>query len=114
MIATPSPQAVPAARHHARRMKVLTTLDAARIGELLRADDFFWLDLMSPDDGTLRRVQEIFGFHPAAVEDSREWSQLPKVDLYGEHLLLVFFGAGRQDGADIPIEVHVYLSGSWI
>src|SRR4051794_29952176 len=94
-------------------MEVLTTVDEARIRKLLEADDFFWLDLTRPAEADLRGVQNLLGIHPAAIEDSMEWSQLPKADDYGRHVLLVFFSAGRDEGTLVPIEVHVHLSGSW-
>jgi magnesium transporter len=52
--------------------------------------------------------------HPAAIEDSLEWDQLPKVDRYGDHLLIVFFAAESIDGGSRPREVHIYLSGDWL
>jgi magnesium transporter len=96
-------------------MEVLTTVDERRIGELVAADEFFWMDLRAPDARQLDALGRLFGLHPAAMEDSEEWGQLPKVDDYHDHLLLVFFTAQRQwDGRARPVEVHVYLSGGWI
>jgi magnesium transporter len=93
---------------------VLTAIDEPRLRELVAADDFFWLDLMSPSDADLDLLHDVFDIHPAAIEDSREWRQLPKVDDYEDRLLLVFFSAGHQDSAAVPIEVHVHLSGTWV
>jgi magnesium transporter len=95
-------------------LEVLTTLDPERIRALRAAGEFFWLDLQSPDPASVVTLGDLFGFHPAAVEDSREWEQLPKVDDYGDHVLLVFFTAERLDGETRPREVHFYISGSWI
>jgi magnesium transporter len=96
-------------------MEVLTMVDEHRIGELVAADEFFWLDLRAPGPEQLDAAGRLFGLHPAAMEDSEEWGQLPKVDDYPDHLLLVFFTAQRRpDGRSHPVEVHVYLSGGWI
>ncbi len=89
-------------------MRVLTGLDDLPAGE------FFWLDLVSPTLDDLERLGDQLGLHPAAVEDSREWDQLPKTDDYGDHLLIVFFTAERTNGVTRPREVHVYLSGGWV
>jgi magnesium transporter len=96
-------------------MEVLTTVDERRVRELVAADEFFWLDLRAPAQDQLSAVGRLFDLHPAAMEDSEEWDQLPKVDDYHDHLLLVSFTAQRgRDGRNRPVEVHVYLSGGWI
>ncbi len=95
-------------------MDVLSELDDDRLGGLLREDRFFWLDLTDPGPEALEALGERFGLRPAAVEDSREWGQLPKVDRYGDHLLLVFFTADTLEPVSEPREVHVYLSGGWM
>jgi len=59
----------------------------------------------------------MLGLHPMAMEDTREFGQRPKVDVYESHVLVVFF-TGRRTGGDDPvaepIEVHVYVSGDFI
>jgi magnesium transporter len=84
------------------------------VEEVRGAQTFFWLDLMSPTAEDLERMSELLGLHPAAVEDSREWEQLPRLDEYDDHALLIFFTARERDGHVEPVEVHVYVSGSWI
>ena len=95
-------------------MEVLTSLDRGPIAELQAAGTFFWVDLDRPSAEELDAASQLFGLHPAAMEDSREWDQLPKVDGYGDHVLLVFYTAERTDGGTRPREVHVYVSGGWI
>src|SRR6476661_2586250 len=95
-------------------MEVLTACDRALVENLRAHDEFFWLDLAAPTEDDLSGMEHMFGIHPAAAEDSREWRQLPKADSYGEHLLIVFFTAGPVDGVNQPIEVHVYVSGGWV
>ena len=95
-------------------MEVLTSVDAERIRALRAGDSFFWLDLLHPAHDDLERLSDVLDLHPAAVEDSREWDQLPKLDDYRDHVLMVFFSAEVADGATRPIEVHIYVSGSWI
>ena len=90
-------------------MQVLTSVDEVR-----DAQTFFWLDLLSPSHADLARLSEHLGLHPAAIEDSIEWEQLPRLDDYDDHVLLVFFSARELEGHVEPVEVHVYISGSWI
>ncbi len=97
-------------------MEVLTEVDDGRIRKLLEADTFFWLDLLETnnDHTQLDKLSPLLGLHPAAIEDTREWGQLPRLDDYGDHVLLIFFTAREVDGRVEPVEVHVYVSGRWI
>jgi magnesium transporter len=98
-------------------MEVLTEVDEARIRSHLEDDEFFWLDLTAPGPDAFARVGDMLGLHAMAMEDTREFGQRPKVDIYESHVLVVFFTA-RRTGSDepvaSPIEVHVYVSGDFI
>jgi magnesium transporter len=96
---------------------VLTSVDESKIREQRERDEFFWLDLLSPSDEELEQVGTLLGLHPAAIEDTREFGQRPKVDIYDQMLLLVFYSARETSDPDWPaepIEIHVYLSGSYV
>jgi magnesium transporter len=98
-------------------MDVLTAVDAERIADHRRRDEFFWLDLQDPDHADLHSLQSALNLHPMALEDTREFGQRPKVDVYQAYVLAVFFTAREADEPDRvvhPVEVHVYVSGSWI
>jgi magnesium transporter len=98
-------------------MHVLTEVDPAEIARLRDHDEFFWIDLSSPSDEDVERLGEALGLHPVALEDTREFGQRPKLDPYGNHLLLVFYTAiatGDPGWPADPLEVHVYLSGSYM
>jgi magnesium transporter len=95
---------------------VLTTVDADRIADHRRRDEFFWLDLESPAARELDALRAALDLHPMALEDTREFSQRPKVDTYEDHVLVVFYTVVRGPGDPVhqPAEVHVYVSGHWI
>jgi magnesium transporter len=98
-------------------MEVLTDVDEQRLGALLERKHFFWLDLHQPTSDAFARVGEMLGLHPMAMEDTREFGQRPKVDVYESHVLVVFYTGrrtGRDDPVAEPIEVHVYVSGDFI
>ena len=42
----------------------------------------FWVDLMKPTEEELFLLDEIFGFHPLAIEDTINYSQRPKIEAY--------------------------------
>jgi magnesium transporter len=98
-------------------MEVLTEVDEARIKTLLERGHFFWLDLHEPPAEAFAQVGGLLGLHPMAMEDTREFSQRPKVDAYESHVLVVFYTArrtGEDEPVAVPIEVHVYVSGDFV
>jgi magnesium transporter len=92
-------------------MLVLTQIDRARIAAHLERDDFFWLDLRDPPPPDVEALGDLLGLHPVAIEDTREFGQRPKVDVYEDNALVVFYSARRWDDSVEPLEVHVYVSG---
>ena len=98
-------------------MQVLTNVDEARIRALQQRGEFFWLDLHDPGPDEFELVGGMLGLHPVAMEDTREFGQRPKVDVYESHVLVVFFTArrtGSENPVATPIEVHVYVSGDFV
>jgi magnesium transporter len=88
-------------------MQVLDTVDLEAIRALHEREEFFWLDLDSPSDADLDALGKLLVIPDLAVEDSKEFGQRPKLDDYGERVLIVFYGA---HGTDL-VEVHVHVSG---
>jgi magnesium transporter len=97
-------------------MEVLTGMDADSIRALCERDEYFWLDLVRPEPEALDELGRLLHVHPLALEDSREFSQRPKLDRYPDALLLVYWSARAvEDGTAVePVEVHLHLSGSWL
>ena len=93
-----------------------TQIDEAQIRDHLERDHFFWLDLTSPDSDDLAKLHELFGWHPLAIEDTEQFGQRPKLDIYGDYALLVFYGAWRHGPTDLePLrEVHLFVSGQYV
>jgi len=42
----------------------------------------FWLDMVKPTDEEYAILDDVFGFHPLAIEDSIQYSQRPKIESY--------------------------------
>src|SRR4051794_1475462 len=91
-------------------MHVLDHFDADRIRALCASGHFFWLDLTEPTEAQIGELAEILDLPPLAVEDTVEFHQRPKVDDYGERLLIVFYGAEPATAGAQLIEVHVHLA----
>ena len=99
-------------------MEVLERVDHDRIAQLRERDEFFWLDLTGPSPDEVKMLGELLDLHPVAIEDTVEFDQRPKLDSYGDHLLFVFYTVrkGRNTGEALfePVEVHIYISGSFV
>jgi len=93
-----------------------TQIDKERIRDHIERDHFFWLDLSSPGPDELAQLQELFGFHPLALEDTEHFGQRPKLDNYGDYVFLVFYGAWRHSAKDpAPLrEVHLFITGQYL
>lgn len=85
-----------------------TAADRERVAALLSGGRFFWLDLHRPGPEELGMLGELFGFHPLAIEDSEQFGQRPKVELYDDVAFVVAYGA--PDGEDDLVEVHCFLA----
>jgi magnesium transporter len=95
-------------------VRVLTALDRPQIEDLRRRDEFFWLDLDNPSEDDVSALQEIFGFHPLTIEDTRKFGQRPKLENFGEYAFVVFYGA-RLEGDRVHLtEMHLFVSGSYV
>ena len=97
-------------------MRELSEYNHDEIADLRARDEFFWLDLDAPGEATLGAIADQLGWHPLAVEGTREWNQRPKLDDYEDHVLLVFYGlrpASEPQDAK-PLEVHIYVHGGYV
>jgi magnesium transporter len=99
-------------------MEVLETVDRERLADLRERDEFFWLDLTGPSAADIKAMGEALSLHPIAIEDTVEFSQRPKLDIYGDHALFAFYTVrkGRSTGEGVfePVEVHIYISGGFV
>jgi magnesium transporter len=96
-------------------MQILEAIDRERIAALRGAGEFFWLDLQAPTPEQVIELGEVFELHPLALEDTQSFGQRPKLDEYGDKVLLVFYGMhhGGQEGHAL-VEVHLHISGDWL
>ncbi len=107
------------------RLVCFTGVQAEEFREHVDSDRFFWVDLHAPSDADIDRLGEVFHFHPLAIEDAKSLRQRPKLDLYGDHVFLVFYGArqhtperrpgeGATADAGLLSEVHMFISGNYV
>ncbi|HET7510456.1 MAG TPA: magnesium/cobalt transporter CorA [Solirubrobacterales bacterium] len=96
-------------------MRFLDSIDREAIADLLKRDEFFWLDLTDPGEPEAKQLGEAFSFHPLPLEDMLKRNQRPKLEDYDEYMFLVYYGASYGDDGVIHLEeVHAFLSGAYI
>jgi len=103
-------------------MHILDAIDDDLLDRLTAAREFFWLDVVSPSDEQLAALARRFRWHPLAVEDTRESGQRPKIDHYGNHMMIVFYGTDGFPSAPVDddhymptlVEVHLLISGACV
>jgi magnesium transporter len=63
--------------------RVSTDPDPANLAAALRDPGaVFWVDINKPEDEEYALLDEVFGFHPLAIEDSINRAQRPKIESY--------------------------------
>src|SRR6185295_19520575 len=63
--------------------RVSTETDEKTLAAALRdGKSSFWLDMNKPTDEELSLLDDVFGFHPLAIEDTIGYSQRPKIESY--------------------------------
>jgi magnesium transporter len=97
-------------------VRFLDHIDQSAIGAMLDRDEYFWLDLDAPTDADVDTLDDLFHFHPLALEDLRKKRQRPKLEDFGDYMFLVYYGA-RAPGDDTEVrleEVHAFISGGYL
>src|SRR4029079_14995572 len=75
-----------------------------------------WIGLFRPTEAQFRPVAEEFGLHELAVEDAIVAHQRPKIDSYGEKLVLVTRAATYVDPEEEVEfgEIHIFVGSNFI
>ena len=94
--------------------KQLPKVDRAAIESRLSSRDYFWLDLEQPDEAEYALLEDVFRFHPLAVEDSQQFGQRPKMEDYGEFVFFVVYGAAPPPDLDRLVEVHCFYGENFL
>lgn len=76
---------------------------------------FDWIGLADPTAQEMETVREQFALHPLAVEDALTPTQLPKVEIYGQHLFIVARTAVLEEGERIGYgQTAIFLGRDFI
>jgi magnesium transporter len=82
------------------------------VAELIEAGQPFWLDIENPTYEVIDQLATLLGLHPLAVEDSKQFGQRAKLQVYGNGAMLVGFGLDEQ--LREPVEVHCYCTTGFL
>ena len=80
--------------------------------QLVEAGQPFWLDIENPTDEVIDQLAALLGLHPLAVEDSKQFGQRAKLQVYRNGAMLVGFGLDEQ--LREPVEVHCYYTTGFL
>jgi magnesium transporter len=113
-------------------VRFLDHIDRGAIGEMLGSDEYFWVDLDAPSEADVSTLDDLFHFHPLALEDLRKKGQRPKLEDFDDYMFLVYYGAQAPEGGAPPApdappeagpaegerikleEVHAFISGGYL
>ena len=75
-----------------------------------------WIDLEDPTPAEGKILEDIFHFHPLAIEDTVSDIQHPKVDDYGEYAFLVVHGVRYESPQDtfVTRELDIFLGPNYL
>ena len=83
--------------------------DPARIDELLASGAFLWVDVDSREPEEMDDLGRRFDFDPAAIEDVLDVEQLPKYQVYDDHLFVVLHALVTTDDRIDTHEVDCFV-----
>jgi len=84
------------------------------IPELLNSDEgVVWVELPDPGDAEIRVMEDIFRFHPLAIEDTRNQEQRPKAEDFPDHLFIIL-NPMFPETEDIFRELDVFIGPNYI
>jgi magnesium transporter len=82
------------------------------VAQLVEAAQPFWLDIEDPADEVIDQLATLLGLPPLAVENSKQFGQRAKLQVYGNGVMLVGFGLDEQ--LREPVEVHCYYTTGFL
>jgi magnesium transporter len=93
----------------------LGSIQPGEIHEYLkRPGCFVWVAMFEPEPAELETMREEFDLHPLAVEDARKGHQRPKIEEYGDSLLVVLHIVDLVDDEVVLGEVVVFAGLNYV
>lgn len=81
---------------------------------LAKPNATIWIDIEAPQEEDFQFLNGTFAFHPLAMEDSRKFTEFPKLEEYDNHVFVVFHKL-FDSGDDIELrEVDFFLGHNYL
>ncbi|MEK7468168.1 MAG: magnesium/cobalt transporter CorA [Planctomycetota bacterium] len=83
---------------------------------IAREDAVLWVDMESATPSEIGLLRKPFGVHPTAVDECRDFTPLPKVETFGEYLLVVLHRVqfDEESRAMNLREIDFLLAKNWL
>jgi len=92
-----------------------SALDPSRVSDVLNDPGaLVWLDVDRPSQEAMAALQEEFGFHELAIEDSLNPHQRPKAEQYENHYFLVCYQVHVHDGNVASRELAAFVAPGYL
>jgi magnesium transporter len=89
--------------------------EASRIEQQLqRPNALVWVDVEDPTEADVRMLDQEFGFHELALEDSLHPHQRPKIEQYGSYFFLVVYAATLVEQELQPHEMAMFVGRNYL
>lgn len=75
---------------------------------------FVWVALVEPDAAMLAKMQEEFGLHELAIEDTNRGSQRAKLEEYGNTIFMVLHTVEKRGDEFVDGELHIYAGDRFV
>lgn len=85
--------------------------------DALGARECFWLDVVAPGPQEVAVLERVLGLQPVAVVEVKRPSQLPRLEVYPGHALLVVHAVEVHRESRVPVhraEVDCVLGPTWV
>jgi magnesium transporter len=103
---------------HTSGNELQNAISIAAISDVIgQADELIWIDVVQPTEDDLKQIRQEFAFHPLAIEDVVRQHQLPKVDLYDDYILIIFYGLreGATTSFRFPLaQVGIFVGSNYV
>lgn len=82
---------------------------------IAKKNNRLWVDIVNPTEDELSILNDVFGFHPLAVEDVHRVVELPKIDDYETYLFVVFHKIELTENGSLKTkEIDFFLGRNYI
>ena len=79
-----------------------------------RKDCFVWVDLENPTDKEYDFIQKTFKFHPLSIEDCKQPIDFPKIDIFDDHMFVVFHSIELEKEELKKKEIDIFCGKNFI